>query len=155
MECRVAQLARARSLVGFVLHTGGGRRFESAHGNEFLFIAHFDSGVLYVSRHRYRAELNVKQLSFRLNPKSERMLRAGSGQPLPLFQKRKRKIQPTKSKCYNYERLSEQQRARSEARRYRERGLGSLWYHRTGSLHHHPWCRRGNRQNLRVSHDRP
>ena len=91
MECRVAQLARARSLVGFVLHTGGGRRFESAHGNEFLFIAHFDSGVLYVSRHRYRAELNVKQLSFRLNPKSERMLRAGSGQPLPLFQMRKRK----------------------------------------------------------------
>jgi hypothetical protein len=53
--------------------------------------------VLYVSRHRYRAELNVKQLSFRLNPKSERMLRAGSGQPLPLF-KSATKEQPTKIK---------------------------------------------------------
>ena len=69
-------------------HSCGGRGFKSRHGNEILSIAHFDSGVLYVSRHRYRAELNVKQLSFRLNPKSERMLRAGSGQPLPLFQKR-------------------------------------------------------------------
>ena len=66
-------------------HYCGGRGFESRHGNEILSIAHFDSGVLYVSRHRYRAELNVKQLSFRLNPKSERMLRAGSRQPLPLF----------------------------------------------------------------------
>ena len=34
MPC--SSVGRARSLVGFVLHTGGGRRFESAHGNEFL-----------------------------------------------------------------------------------------------------------------------
>jgi hypothetical protein len=54
--------------------------------------------VLYVSRHRYRAELNVKQLSFRLNPKSERMLRAGSGQPLPLFSKAQTKDSTNKIK---------------------------------------------------------
>lgn len=51
LYCREAKMAKAS-------HSCGGRGFESRHGSEILSIAHFDSGVLYVSRHRYRAELN-------------------------------------------------------------------------------------------------